>query len=261
MYTFLSVHKYVHYPTYFFFKTYIFPLKALLIFDNRSFLQNLQIIFDFYSKLQQNITPSSDELMFSRFYLGYVFVDSQWLVKSKRMDNIRAAHHLMVVVCHCLVIFQKRHAWNAGFCMGIVEISSVLLNTRGFIKFHSFFQPIKLKFNVFFAMVFFFFRIFIYILAGLFLILSPHTQNDAYLWWFCAFSMNVLFFHQILDHIRKETKERSLIMAFIKKTSPLPYFKLSVLRQLKVLVYDLINRGLFFVLRFLNFNKGIDFVF
>lgn len=265
---FYSYHKYLMSATssvissYFFFKLYVWPLYPLVAeLKSVSIKKNIQVIYNFYTSLQSQITPSPEELVFSKFYFGYLLVDCMWLYQDNCRDPLRWIHHLIVGSCHTLIIFQRRHAWNGGFCMSIVEISSILLNCRGFLKFHAWFQPMKLKFNFVFALCFFFFRICIYTLAGLFLIISPHTQKDGYFWWFCAMSLNVSYFIEIVKHVRKEilieSNEDSLLNAFIVKSSPYPYLKLSILRKFKCFVYDLITRTLFVTSKY--FNKiGID---
>lgn len=74
-------------------------------------------------------------------------------------------------------------------------------------------------------------------------------------------SLNVSYFIEIVKHVRKEilieSNEDSLLNAFIVKSSPYPYLKLSILRKFKCFVYDLITRTLFVTSKY--FNKiGID---
>jgi hypothetical protein len=261
-------HKYLMSATssvissYFFFKLYVWPLYPLVAeLKSVSITKNILVIYNFYTSLQSNITPSPEELVFSKFYFGYLIVDCCWLYQDKCRDPLRWIHHGLVASCHTVIIFQRRHAWTGGFCMSIVEISSVLLNFRGFLKFHAWFEPMKLKFNFVFALTFFFFRICIYTLAGVFLIISPYTLKDGYFWWICAMSLNVTYFNDIVKHVKKEilasVNEDSLLEAFIVKSSPYPYLKLSILRKFQFWAYDIINRTLFVTSKY--FNKiGID---
>jgi len=198
----MTYHKYIcswtssMVGTLFFFKNYWTRLIETGGWD-------LQKMFNHLSTLQKAQTPTEPESWIISFYIGYFLYDSIVLYLIRMKDKVQIFHHIFCLAALLLCSGAEVHGFDGPvqFCM--LEISSCVLNARGWMKFHSWYLDVEKYVDLAYASLFFSFRIVGHGLLGIFFYFSEFSTLDMVFWWGGLFTMNVVFMKRAAQLVRK----------------------------------------------------------
>ena len=108
-------------------------------------------------------------------------------------DKVQIFHHVFCIVALILCLSAEIHGFDGPIQFCLLEISSCVLNARGWMKFHGFYPKIEKYVNLAYASLFFIFRILGHGLLGVFFYKSEFTTIDMVFWWGGLFMMNLVF--------------------------------------------------------------------
>jgi len=145
------------------------------------------------------MSPTPQEVFFNSFYLGYIIVDWGWLIYNSAADLTQTIHHCCAVAGYLTILILENHAFEFTVIFSCLEVSSVILNARGVLKFHKLYDTWHPYINLAYVIMFFICRVVIFYAIGLFFLLSPHTAIDMVFWWGSCALVNLVFFKRAVS--------------------------------------------------------------
>ena len=161
----------------------------------------------YFQQVQQVNTPTKNEVWLICLYFGYILVDSIWLTYTKCRDAFQIFHHIFTILVFMTTLVQEAHGFETTFLMTLMEISSIVLNTRGIAKFYSFYKKVHSYFNIVYTGIFFATRILVFTVFGLFLARSSLTRLDTWFWYSGLGVINFTFFKRAIKLVQKNLKK------------------------------------------------------
>lgn len=198
----MTYHKYIcswtssMIGTHFFFKNYWLPMIVETGWS-------LPKIFKHLSSLQKPQTPTASESWIISFYIGYFLYDSIVLYLIRMKDKVQIFHHIFCIVALILCLAAETHGFDGPVQFCLLEISSCVLNARGWMKFHHWYSGVEKYVNLTYASLFFTFRITGHGLLGLFFYFSEFSTVDMIFWWGGLFMMNLVFMKRAAQLVKK----------------------------------------------------------